>query len=469
MDAGSIFVMFCGILFLVGGVFCVWQMVQYRNAKIETENLGRDLRRRFEPLEKYRALPDVEAAAQRMRDEAREFQSVRYKEAEKALSKAKALQEIARSIRNIVEGYGDRYIESIDPFIEGLAEEYGFLAAGADLTAARRLSKKLVRDRRAIHTGGHFSAEEESRQLLLGYFNEQVEVILKRVKHDNYGILKQKIVDVSRKIALLGEPMGRKRITGEYLDARLEELKRAVVLRRLKEEEREEQREIREQLREEKQVQRELKEAQEKAEREEEIIAKAIAETEARMRRASVEERTQLEIKLIEQKFEFERAIAERERAKSMAEQTRKGTVYVVSNVGSFGDNIYKIGLTRRLDPQERVDELGGASVPFRFDVHAMIQAEDSPALEAELHTALREHRVNKVNRRKEFFRTQLGAIREAVDRAGCGEVHWTMKAEAAEYRETLAILAKEKGVGPQDDLLHPARRAEDELDAVLD
>ncbi len=152
-----------------------------------------------------------------------------------------------------------------------------------------------------------------------------------------------------------------------------------------------------------------------------------------------------------------------------MAEQTRRGTVYVISNVGAFGEKTFKVGLTRRLDPQERVNELGGASVPFRFDVHALIESEDAPALEAALHRALDASRVNKVNRRKEFFHTGLSEIQDAVSQTGCTDVYWTIRAEAVEYRETLAILAKEKGISPQDDLLHPARRAEDELDAILE
>jgi hypothetical protein len=472
MTTGSMFVLFTGILFLVGGIFFVWQMIQYRNAKFETEKIREELRRQYEPLEKYRGLHDAEAAARKVKREARDVQAKRYAEAEKALEKAQHLQEITRSLRNIVDGYGDRYIESIDPFIDELAEEYDFRDAGLDLKAARKFSKKIIQSKQAIQMGDHFldsEVEEAMRKLLLGYFNEQAEVILKRVKHDNYGVLKQKILDSSQKISLLGEPMGGLRISNDYLEARLDELKKAVVVRRLQEEDREEQREIRERLREEKQVQKELKIAEEDAKHEEEIIAKAIAETEERVREASDADRARLEAELADQRLEFERALAERERAKSMAEQTRKGTVYVISNVGSFGEGIYKVGLTRRLEPQDRVDELGDASVPFRFDVHALIQADDSPALESSLHDLLGEHRVNKVNRRKEFFRADLASIRSAVKQAGCGEVHWTMKAEAAEYRETLALLAKEKGVAPQDDLLHPSRRAEDELDAVLD
>lgn len=122
-----------------------------------------------------------------------------------------------------------------------------------------------------------------------------------------------------------------------------------------------------------------------------------------------------------------------------MAQQTRVGNVYVVSNIGSFGDDIVKIGLTRRLVPQDRIRELGDASVPFEFDVHAMIQSEDAPTLERELHAQFEEYRVNKVNYRKEFFRVPLQAIRDFVA-ARQLEATFTMAAEAHEYRESLAL-----------------------------
>jgi hypothetical protein len=115
--------------------------------------------------------------------------------------------------------------------------------------------------------------------------------------------------------------------------------------------------------------------------------------------------------------------------------------VYIISNIGSFGEHVYKIGLTRRLEPLDRIRELGDSSVPFEFDVHAMIYSEDAPALEAKLHDHFLVMQVNKVNYRKEFFRTNLAHIREEVTKLGV-DAKWTMVAEAQEYRETLAIEA---------------------------
>ncbi len=125
-----------------------------------------------------------------------------------------------------------------------------------------------------------------------------------------------------------------------------------------------------------------------------------------------------------------------------MAQQTKRGHVYIISNIGSFGENVFKIGMTRRLEPLDRVRELGDASVPFSFDVHAMIYSEDAPALERELHRQFTEYQVNQINPRKEFFKVPLAKVREAIEEEDV-EVHWTMAAEAWEYRESEALAAR--------------------------
>jgi hypothetical protein len=133
------------------------------------------------------------------------------------------------------------------------------------------------------------------------------------------------------------------------------------------------------------------------------------------------------------------------QRALSMAQQTKKGHVYVISNIGSFGEDVYKIGLTRRLEPLDRVRELGDASVPFPFDVHAMIESDDSPALETALHKRFVQAQVNKMNPRKEFFQVGLEEIRSIVEEMRPEGVKWTLTAEATQYRESLAIERKLK------------------------
>ncbi len=115
------------------------------------------------------------------------------------------------------------------------------------------------------------------------------------------------------------------------------------------------------------------------------------------------------------------------------------GNVYIISNIGSFGENVYKIGMTRRLEPLDRIRELGDASVPFGFDVHAMIESDDAPALETELHRVFMHAQMNKVNPRKEYFKVGINDIRQYVEAKGI-KTFWTLEAAAAQYRETLAI-----------------------------
>lgn len=120
-----------------------------------------------------------------------------------------------------------------------------------------------------------------------------------------------------------------------------------------------------------------------------------------------------------------------------MAELTKAGHVYVISDIGSFGEGVFKIGMTRRLEPMDRVRELGDASVPFPFDVHMMISCDDAPSLENALHREFHKHRVNKVNFRKEFFRIDIESIKQIVE-ANCGTVDYVADPEAFEYRESL-------------------------------
>jgi hypothetical protein len=179
-------------------------------------------------------------------------------------------------------------------------------------------------------------------------------------------------------------------------------------------EEKEEQRRIKEQLREEEKARREYERAIKEAEKEEKAIQQAIDKATKELMLAGEEQRLALEQKLAELQIKFEEAEAKNQRAISMAQQTRSGHVYVISNIGSFGEDVYKIGMTRRLEPLDRVRELGDASVPFAFDVHAMIYSDDAPSLENH-HKVFNGKQVNKVNSRKEFFNVGIKDIKSTV------------------------------------------------------
>ena len=144
------------------------------------------------------------------------------------------------------------------------------------------------------------------------------------------------------------------------------------------------------------------------------------------------------QIEELEQKLQ--NALEDKERAISQAQLTKTGHVYVISNIGSFGENVYKIGLTRRLEPEIRVRELGDASVPFHFDIHAMMFSDDAPSLEHKLHEIFEEKRVNLVNRRKEFFKITLEDIEKEAKKIN-SEVEFYYTTESKEYKQTLALL----------------------------
>ena len=165
-------------------------------------------------------------------------------------------------------------------------------------------------------------------------------------KKDNYGVLEQKIKDVYNVVNSNGATFREAKITSQYLDSRLEELKWAVVCHELKAKQQEEQRQLREQIREEEKARREYERAQKEAAKEESMLRKAMEKAQAAMEKATEEQRSQYEAQLAELQQKLVEAEEKNQRALSMAQQTKRGNVYVISNIGSFGENIYKVGMT---------------------------------------------------------------------------------------------------------------------------
>lgn len=199
--------------------------------------------------------------------------------------------------------------------------------------------------------------------------------------------------------------------------------------------EKEEQAEIRQRMREEERALREL----EKAEKEAAAEAKKYAELLEKARQEA-----QNDEHIAELQRRLDEALANQERALSRAQMTRSGHVYVISNIGSFGDGVYKVGMSRRLEPMDRVRELGDASVPFPFDVHAMIFTEDAPGLENAIHRRIESSRLNRVNLRREFFTISMETLVKEVEAAAADigvthEIRWTLLAAAEQYRQSLA------------------------------
>ncbi|WP_318458788.1 DUF4041 domain-containing protein [Photobacterium leiognathi] len=225
-----------------------------------------------------------------------------------------------------------------------------------------------------------------------------------------------------------------------YIELKFEECKLQYQYILKKQEEISEQKLIKEQIREEQRAIKEFEKAIAEAEKEEKMYRSLLDKAQEELAKANETERSAMEQRIAILEQQLAEAEAKEERAKSMAEQTRKGHVYVISNIGSFGEDVYKIGLTRRLEPMDRVKELGDASVPFPFDVHAMIYTDDAPALETALHREFNAQRVNAVNLRKEFFNVDLEEIKEAVARIAGVEAEFKMTALAEDYYESLRL-----------------------------
>ena len=361
-------------------------------------------------------------------------------DAYKALKNYDKMKNKIKALKNVIDGYGNEYIVPSSGILDDLAEDFSYTDAGQELKKAREKTKVIVKNGLAADCD---YVENNRKSTAIDFvtdaFNGKVDTILSTVKSSNYGILRQKILDAFTLVNSLGEPFRNARITDNYLQARLDELKWAVAVTELKEKEKEEQRIIKEQIREEERARKEYEKAIKDAAKEEALLNKTMEKVKLQLQQASEQQKAEYEAKLIDLQKKLQEAEEKNQRALSMAQQTRSGHVYIISNIGSFGEDVYKIGMTRRLNPLDRVKELSDASVPFSFDVHSMIFSEDAPKLENELHKIFSNNQVNKVNSKKEFFRVDLKDIREQLEKMGI-EAKWTMLAEAKEYRESLAI-----------------------------
>lgn len=206
-----------------------------------------------------------------------------------------------------------------------------------------------------------------------------------------------------------------------------------------KERAREEQRAIREQMRQEAEERRELERQRKQIEKEESKFQDQIGQLNEQMAQSQDDEKTKLLQARIEELQRQLASVSEQREKIVQLQNGKAGNVYVISNIGSFGENVFKIGMTRRLEPMDRVNELGNASVPFPFDVHSLIFSDDAVGLETKLHHMLNDQRVNKVNLRKEFFRVSLDDIEKLVEEvAPTAEFKRTALAE--QYRQSLSI-----------------------------
>lgn len=282
----------------------------------------------------------------------------------------------------------------------------------------------------------------ENQKLMLRSFNNECEAGIAKMKLSNYEAALKKIQHAYETLNVFGDSW-KISISKEYLSLKIEELDVAYEYEILKQKEKDDAALERERLKEIARVEKELEEARQKNEKEKthletrlkEIVALLTSEEEID---EEAQERIIEEQRVIEEHLE----VCEiRDKELDYREQNQSaGYVYIISNLGAFGEDVYKIGVTRRLDPNARIDELGSASVPFRFDTHALIFSEKAFQLENALHKAFESKRVNLVNRRKEFFKLDLNELNEVLKNNFNKHFELKLEAEAKDYRETLRL-----------------------------
>lgn len=308
--------------------------------------------------------------------------------------------------------------------------------------------KSLIKSERAIICTAQWTVQGSRAQgermtkhygkLMLRAFNGECDANIVKVRWNNAVVMEERIKKAFEAINKLGT-VHQISIADGYLGLKLEQLHLSYEYQEKLHQEKEEQRRIREQMREEEKVQREIEQAQKEAEDEEKTYQKALENARADVEKAKGKEVDELNVKIRTLEQQLKEAQEKKERVMSRAQMTKSGHVYIISNIGSFGDNIYKIGMTRRLEPLDRVKELGDASVPFEFHVHALVYSENAPELEYKLQEHFHDKRINLVNNRKEFFNVTINEL-EIFAKENNINLQLTKIAEAKEYHETLAL-----------------------------
>lgn len=277
----------------------------------------------------------------------------------------------------------------------------------------------------------------DMKKLLLRAFNSECDETIGKVKYNNIETSVRKIVKSAEQIQKLGTIMS-VYINQSYIDLKIVELYLAFEYQQKKQQEKEEQRELRAQQREEAKLKKEIEEKRKKIKKEQTHYQQALKNL-----LSQIKEHGETE-DLIAKKAELETELSNIDKSIKDIDyreaNQKAGYVYVISNVGSFGENIYKIGMTRRLEPQDRVDKLGDASVPFKFDIHAMIFSDNAPALEAALHRAFEDRKLNMVNTRREFFYVTLDEIKQVVKENFDKTVEFIDFPDAEQYRTSLKM-----------------------------
>lgn len=316
------------------------------------------------------------------------------------------------------------------------------------LDACRENQKQLIKNGHAVEANENWTVNNsksegkkmvnDMKKLLLRSFNNECDYCVDNVRFNNMEVNEKRIEKSFETLNKLGSIM-RARITDTYKKLKYEELYLAFEYQQKKQEEKEAQRQAREELREQQKLEQEIRQAREKIAKEKKHYAQAIRDLELKLSESTNDsDRTLISNRLEEMKSQYSELEKEEKVIDYREQNAKAGYVYIISNIGAFGENVYKIGMTRRLVPMDRIDELGDASVPFPFDVHALIFSDNAPMLEAKLHEHFHNGRINRLNDRKEFYKADIDEIERIVRENYDKVVDVVKEAPAEQYRESL-------------------------------
>lgn len=319
------------------------------------------------------------------------------------------------------------------------------------LTEIRQEQKKLISNGSAYYVSRDFSFNgskskgltmlKNEAKLMLRAFNTECEAAINKVTYTTYDSTKKRIKKSFEDINKITFN-NLSRINEPYLDLKIKELELAFRYEEQKEREKEILRDQREKEKEEKKLQQEINRKKKAIEKEILHLENLKTELEMKLINASDEQKFSLEAELDKVRDNIENYHNEQEELDDRLENVGAGYVYVISNIGAFGQDVYKIGVTRRLDPEERIRELSNASVPFKFDIHALVFSYQAYELETNLHNKFAKQRLNMVNNRKEYFKVPLSEIKTALDEYKDLTFDFIVDPDAGEYFETQRILS---------------------------
>lgn len=318
------------------------------------------------------------------------------------------------------------------------------------LDIVRANQKTMIKDKTAVSYFDNWTVDgskQKGRKMtndnikqILRSFNNECEAAINKVKFNNISTIENRIYKSYEQLNKLNET-NKVSISYSYLEEKIKELHLAYEYEKKKQEEKEELREQREREREEKKLQEEINRKKKNIDKDITHFKNVLDELYKKLKNLkNVEERKAIEDEILDINNKIQEKEEEKQELDYRSANATAGYVYIISNIGAFGENIFKIGVTRRLDPYERIAELSSASVPFKFDIHALIFSYEAYQLETALHTKFEKNRVNAINNRKEFYNITLEDIKKTLEEYKNLTFDFNEIAEAEEYRQTLKL-----------------------------